>query len=41
AEQICLKRALEYCNGNRTESAKVLGISRKNLWEKLKGYGIE
>lgn len=41
AEQDCLKRALAYCNGNRTETAKILGISRKNLWEKLKGYGIE
>ena len=40
AEQICLKRALENCDGNRTETAKALGISRKNLWEKLKGYGI-
>jgi len=41
AEQICLKKALTYCDGNRTETAKALGISRKNLWEKLKGYGIE
>lgn len=41
AEQICLKKALAYCNGNRTETARVLGISRKNLWEKLKGHGIE
>lgn len=40
AEQICLKKALAYCDGNRTETAKALGISRKNLWEKLKGYGI-
>jgi len=40
AEQICLKKALTSCDGNRTETAKVLGISRKNLWEKLKGYGI-
>lgn len=41
AEQSCLKKALAYCDGNRTETAKLLGISRKNLWEKLKGYGIE
>lgn len=41
AEQRCLKKALAYCEGNRTETAKLLGISRKNLWEKLKGYGID
>ncbi len=40
AEQVCLKKALACCDGNRTETAKVLGISRKNLWEKLKGYDI-
>lgn len=40
AEQSCLKKALALCDGNRTETAKVLGISRKNLWEKLKGYRI-
>ena len=41
AEKACLKKALTYCDGNRTETSKLLGISRKNLWEKLKGYGIE
>ncbi len=41
AEQNFLKKALRSCDGNRTETAKVLGISRKNLWEKLKGYEIE
>jgi two-component system response regulator AtoC len=41
AEQACLKKALTYCEGNRTETAKILGISRKNLWEKLKSYEIK
>jgi len=41
AEQNFLKKALAACDGQRTETAKVLGISRKNLWEKLKEYGIE
>jgi two-component system response regulator AtoC len=41
AEQNLLRKALAHCGGNRTETARVLGISRKNLWEKLKGYGIE
>lgn len=40
AEQICLKKALNHCDGNRTKSAELLGISRKNLWEKMKSYGI-
>ncbi len=41
AEQNCLKRALSQSNGNRTNTATLLGISRKNLWEKLKNYNIE
>jgi two-component system response regulator AtoC len=41
AEQNFLKKALAACDGHRTETARVLGISRKNLWEKLKEYGIE
>lgn len=41
AEQNCLKRALSQSNGNRTKTAKLLGISRKNLWEKLKNYNIQ
>ena len=39
-EQSCLKNALAHSNGNRTEAARLLGISRKNLWEKLKSYGL-
>jgi len=41
AEQNCLKRALTQSNGNRTKAAQLLGISRKNLWEKLKNYNIQ
>lgn len=41
AEQTCLIRALRQSNGNRTETAKLLGISRKNLWEKMKNYDIQ
>lgn len=35
-EQICIRRALSETGGNKTEAAKLLGISRKNLWEKMK-----
>ncbi len=41
AEQVCLKKALKQCDGNRTKSADLLGISRKNLWEKMKLHEIE
>ena len=41
AEQNFLKRALNQNNGNRTETAKLLGISRKNLWEKMKNHNIQ
>lgn len=40
-ERNCLKNALAHSNGNRTEAARLLGISRKNLWEKLKSYGFQ
>jgi DNA-binding NtrC family response regulator len=40
-EQNCLKNALSHSGGNRTEAARLLGISRKNLWEKLKSYGLQ
>lgn len=40
-EKQCVQAALVKCAGNRTEAAKLLGISRKNLWEKMKTYDIE
>jgi DNA-binding NtrC family response regulator len=36
-----LKLVLASTGGHRTNAAKVLGISRKVLWEKLKDYGIQ
>ena len=41
AEKKCIRSALKRTNGNRTEAAEILGISRKNLWEKMKHYGIK
>ncbi|MBI5044002.1 MAG: sigma-54-dependent Fis family transcriptional regulator [Nitrospirae bacterium] len=35
-----LLRVLERTNWNKVESARILGISRKSLWEKLKYYKI-
>ena len=40
AEKSCIVRALRRSGGNKTEAAQLLGISRKNLWEKLKLYGL-
>ncbi|QDU67445.1 sigma-54-dependent transcriptional regulator [Engelhardtia mirabilis] len=41
AEAEHLRRALELTGGHRTQSAELLGISRKVLWEKLKDHGID
>jgi DNA-binding NtrC family response regulator len=41
AEARHVRRVLAACEGHRAQAAKVLGISRKNLWEKMKEYGIE
>ena len=40
-EKAHLKLVLASVGGHRTKAAKVLGISRKVLWEKLKDYAIE
>lgn len=40
AEQNCIRRALKATGGNKTEAAEILGISRKNLWEKMKLYQL-
>ena len=39
-EREYLLRALSLANGKRMKSAELLGISRKNLWEKLRFHGI-
>lgn len=40
AETSCIRNALKKTGGNKTEAAEILGISRKNLWEKMKLYGL-
>ena len=39
-EKTCLLKALRESGGNKTEASRLLGISRKNLWEKLKAHRI-
>ncbi len=41
AESAHIRRVLRTCDGHRAHAAETLGISRKNLWEKMKEYGIE
>jgi dolichyl-phosphate beta-glucosyltransferase len=38
AERNSVKRALELCKGNRTRTAKLLGMSRATLWIKLRQF---
>lgn len=40
AEEKCIRQALVKSGGNKSEAANLLGISRKNLWEKMKRYDI-
>ena len=40
AEGLHLQAALEKTGGHRSQTAELLGISRKVLWEKLKEHGI-
>jgi two-component system response regulator PilR (NtrC family) len=39
-ERTYLMRVLRAVGGNRTRAAKVLDLSRKGLWQKLKAHGI-
>ncbi len=39
-EREYVRRAVQQTKGRRTEAADLLGISRKSLWERLRGYGI-
>ncbi len=41
ADKNMLLQALEHSNGNRTAAAKLLGISRSTLYQKLKKYDIQ
>jgi DNA-binding NtrC family response regulator len=41
SERLLLERALNATNGNKVRAAKMLGISRKQLYAKIKRYAIE
>jgi DNA-binding NtrC family response regulator len=40
AERAALKEALERCAGNRTQAARILGVSRRTLYYKLNEHGL-
>jgi transcriptional regulator with PAS, ATPase and Fis domain len=39
-EAVYIREILEYTRGNKTRAAEILGISRKNLYEKMRRYEI-
>jgi DNA-binding NtrC family response regulator len=39
-ERDYLLRVLRAVGGNRTRAAKILNLSRKGLWQKLKAHGV-
>ena len=40
AEGRHIRRVLKHCGGHRANTAKILGISRKNLWEKMRELDV-
>ena len=40
-EKIALLEALRKCNGNQSQAARLLGINRVTVWNRMKKYGID
>lgn len=40
-EREVIQKTLEYCKGNKTKSADMLGLSRKTLYEKIERFKLE
>ncbi|MCA9323459.1 MAG: sigma-54-dependent Fis family transcriptional regulator [Planctomycetes bacterium] len=41
AEKSHILEILKITNGHKAQAADILGISRKNLWEKMRQYGVD
>jgi DNA-binding NtrC family response regulator len=40
-EKAAIEQTLRHCAGNRTKTAKALGIAASTLYEKIKKYGLK
>ena len=40
SERLLIQKALHQARGNREAAARVLGISRRSLWRKMKAYDL-
>jgi len=40
-EKQVIEATVRYCNGNLSRSAKILGINRSTLYEKIKEYKLK
>lgn len=40
-EKTALIKALQQCKGNQSQTARVLGINRVTVWNRMKKYGID
>ncbi len=40
-EKLTIRRALRIARGNKSQAAKLLGLSRASLYRKLHKYGLE
>jgi transcriptional regulator of acetoin/glycerol metabolism len=41
AEKMALVEALKKTNGNQSQAARILGINRVTVWNRMKKYGID
>jgi transcriptional regulator of acetoin/glycerol metabolism len=41
AEKRALIAALRETGGNRSEAARILGVSRVTVWKRIKKYGVD
>ncbi|MBW1942604.1 MAG: sigma 54-interacting transcriptional regulator [Deltaproteobacteria bacterium] len=41
SEKTALIEALRECNGNQSQAARLLGVSRVTVWNRMKKYGID
>jgi transcriptional regulator of acetoin/glycerol metabolism len=40
-ERDAIRRALEFCRGNRERAAKLLGVGRATIFRKIRHYNLE